>query len=104
MKILPSVIATVLAFSPFQTPASEPSPAATGPAGISPAELFAPDNLHAWCAVPFDAKKRGPEERAQMLRQLGFKRFVYDWRAKDIPTFGAEIEALKKQGIELIGW
>jgi sugar phosphate isomerase/epimerase len=69
-----------------------------------PDELFAMDNLHAWCAVPFDAKKRGPEERAEMLQKLGFKHFVYDWRAKDIPTFDAEIEALKKHGIDLLGW
>lgn len=67
-------------------------------------DLFVPDNLRAWCVVPFDAKHRGPEERAEMLQKLGFKHFVYDWRAKDIPTFDAEIEALKKHGIELAGW
>lgn len=67
-------------------------------------KLLAIGNIHAWCAVPFDAKKRGPEERAQMLEKLGIKRFVYDWRAKDIPTFGDEIQALKRHGIELTGW
>ena len=35
--------------------------------------LFERDNLAAWCIVPFDAKKRGPEERAAMLERLGFK-------------------------------
>jgi sugar phosphate isomerase/epimerase len=70
----------------------------------APPDILAPENLHAWCVVPFDAKKRGPEERAEMLEKLGFKRFVYDWRAKDIPTFDAEIEALKKHGIELTAW
>src|SRR3954471_5483359 len=74
------------------------------PAATKPDELFAPGNLQAWCVVPFDAKKRGPEERAEMLQKLGFKRFVYDWRAKDIPTFDAEIEALKRHGIELAAW
>jgi sugar phosphate isomerase/epimerase len=71
---------------------------------VSPDELFAPANLHAWCAVPFDAKHRGPEERAEMLEKLGFQHFVYDWRAKDIPTFDAEIDALKKHHVELLGW
>lgn len=66
--------------------------------------IYAAENLHAWCAVPFDARQRGPEERAEMLKRLGFKRFAYDWRAKDIPTFDAEIEALKKRGIELTAW
>ena len=42
--------------------------------------------------MPFDSKKRGPEERAAMLERLGFKRFAYDWRTEHIPTFDAEIE------------
>ncbi|MBM3888921.1 MAG: TIM barrel protein [Verrucomicrobia bacterium] len=62
--------------------------------------LFAHDNLVAWCIVPFDAKKRGPEERAAMLERLGIKRLAYDWRAEHVPTFEAEIEATKKRGIE----
>lgn len=63
--------------------------------------LFARGNLIAWCIVPFDSKKRGPEERARMLEKLGFKHFAYDWRAEHIPTFDAEIEALKKHGVAL---
>ena len=39
-----------------------------------------------------------------MLQRLGFKRFVYDWRAKDIPAFDAEFEAMKKHGVEVTGW
>jgi|SRR5579883_2207687 len=63
--------------------------------------LFARDNLVAWCVVPFDGKKRGPEERAAMLADLGFKKFAYDWRAEHLPTFDREVAALKKHGIEL---
>jgi sugar phosphate isomerase/epimerase len=104
MKLLASLISANLAIASLvaQTPASP----ATVPARAADraGSIFGPENLHAWCAVPFDAKKRGPEERAQMLARLGFKRFVYDWRPKDIPTFGAEIEALRKHGIELTGW
>jgi sugar phosphate isomerase/epimerase len=70
----------------------------------SPDKLFAKDNLVAWCIVPFDAKKRGPEERAEMLQRLGFRKFAYDYRAEHIPTFDAEIEALKKRKIELTAW
>jgi sugar phosphate isomerase/epimerase len=66
--------------------------------------LWAHDNLAAWCVVPFDAKKRGPEERAEMLQRLGFKKFAYDWRGSNIPTFDAEIEAMQKHNIELIAW
>jgi sugar phosphate isomerase/epimerase len=70
------------------------------PAGGTPA-LFEPKNLVAWCIVPFDAKKRGPEERAAMMERLGIKRYAYDWRAEHLPTFDAELDALKRHGIEL---
>jgi sugar phosphate isomerase/epimerase len=58
----------------------------------------------AWCIVPFDAKKRGPEERAAMMEKLGFKHFAYDYRAEHVPTFDAEIAACKKHGISLDAW
>lgn len=66
--------------------------------------LFARTNLMAWCIVPFDAKKRGPDERAEMLEKLGFRYFAYDYRAEHIPTFDAEIAALKKRNINLTAW
>ncbi|MCC6232869.1 MAG: hypothetical protein IT580_09515, partial [Verrucomicrobiales bacterium] len=69
-----------------------------------PFDLFARSNLVAWCIVPFDAKKRGPEERAEMLTRLGLRRFAYDWRAEHIPSFDAEIAALQKRNIELTAW
>ncbi len=77
-------------------PAAEPAAA--------PAGLFARTNLIAWCIVPFDAKKRGPEERATMLEKLGFKHFAYDYRAEHIPTFDAEIEACRRHGVSLDAW
>lgn len=63
--------------------------------------IFARDNLIAWCIVPFDAKKRGPEERVAMLKKLGFKRYAYDWRAEHLPTFDRELDLLKQNGIHL---
>jgi hypothetical protein len=67
-------------------------------------DVFARSNLVAWCIVPFDAKKRGPEERAQMLERLGIKRLAYDYRTEHIPTFDAEVEATKRHGIEFTAW
>jgi sugar phosphate isomerase/epimerase len=58
----------------------------------------------AWCVVPFDAKRRGPVERAEMLQRLGFKNFAYDWRSKDVAAFDAEVRALHKHGINLVAW
>lgn len=67
-------------------------------------QLFARTNLVAWCIVPFDAKKRGPEERAAMMEKLGFKMFAYDYRAEHIPQWDAEMEALKKHNVQLFAW
>ena len=73
-------------------------------AGDEVYRLFARTNLMAWCIVPFDTKKRGPEERAAMLQKLGFSKFAYDYRAEHIPTFDAEVEACRRHGIELSAW
>jgi sugar phosphate isomerase/epimerase len=78
--------------------------AGESPAAKAGARLWAHDNLFAWCTVPFDAKHRGPEARAEMLEKLGFTMFAYDWRQKDVPTFDAEIEALQRHRIELLAW
>jgi quinoprotein glucose dehydrogenase len=86
------------------TAADAGRPAASGPAtarGETAQGLFARDNLVAWCIVPFDARKRTPDERADLLKRLGFTRFAYDWRAEHVPTFDAEIAALKARGVAL---
>lgn len=67
-------------------------------------DIFRRDNLIAWCIVPFDSQKRGPEERAAMLQRLGFKHFAYDYRAEHVPTFDAEIEACRRHGVSLDAW
>ena len=90
-----SVIASLLAFITCVmslTAADNKLPATT---------LFDRDNLVAWCIVPFDSKNRSPEDRAAMMKKLGFKKFAYDWRGEHLPTFEREIAALKKEGIEL---
>ncbi len=64
-------------------------------------DVFAKQNLVAWCVVPFDSKQRGPEERAAMLDDLGITKLAYDWREQHIPTFDDELRALNKHGIDL---
>jgi sugar phosphate isomerase/epimerase len=68
------------------------------------AGLFDKSNLVAWCIVPFDAKKRSPEERAAMLAQMGLTRFAYDWRAENVPGFEREILACQAHGIEFFAF
>jgi hypothetical protein len=61
---------------------------------------FARSNLVAWCIVPFDARKRGPAERAEMLKRLGFSRVAYDWRAEHVASFEEEILQYRKHGLK----
>lgn len=66
----------------------------------APGNIFARQNLVAWCVVPFDASNRTPAERAEMLERLGFTKLAYDWRDNHIPTFEDEILCLRKHNIE----
>ena len=78
--------------------------AAAGPLRAADGPLFARTHLTAWCIVPFDAKQRGPEARAQMLEKLGITKLAYDWRSKDIPTFDAEVAAMTRHGVAMTAW
>src|SRR5688500_17387586 len=72
--------------------------AADSPAAKS---VFARDNLVAWCIVPFDAARRNPQQRADMLNRLGLSRIAYDWRDHHIPEWDEELRQCKSHGIEL---
>jgi hypothetical protein len=60
-----------------------------------------PENLIAWCIVPFDSLDRTPQERADMLKGLGMKKYAYDWRADDLDQMADEIKVAVEQGIEI---
>lgn len=72
------------------------------PPPISP--LWSVDNFHAWSVAPFDSVDRTPEERAQMLRRLGIRKYAYSWRERHVASFDAEIEAMQRHRIEIIAW
>ena len=61
--------------------------------------VFDRQNLVAWCIVPFDANKRNPAERAEMLVRLGIGQVAYDWRKEHVPQFEAEILEYRKHGL-----
>ncbi|WP_367870854.1 sugar phosphate isomerase/epimerase family protein [Luteolibacter sp. Populi] len=66
--------------------------------------LLQRENLVAWCIVPFDVKKRGPEERAVMLERLGIHQLAYDWRDEHVAGFDAEVEAMQRHKIAITAW
>lgn len=63
-------------------------------------DIFAQENLVAWCIVPFDAKKRTPAQRAAMLKRLGIRKVAYDWRAEHVDSFEEEILQYRRHGLE----
>lgn len=65
---------------------------------------FSQNKLVAWCIVPFDAKKRGPEARSQMVADLGLTRIAYDWRTEHIPQFEDEIQQYQKRNLEFFAF
>lgn len=60
-------------------------------------------NVAAAQIVTHDGVDRTPRERAAMLRRLGLRRLIWDWRDRDALQFDAELDALRMQGIELSG-
>src|SRR5213075_39483 len=82
MKAVQSTALVLLALLLASPPAAH---SADGATRARKGGVFSRDNLVAWCIVPFDAKHRGPKDRADMLVRLGIKRVAYDWRDQHIP-------------------
>lgn len=71
---------------------------------VSAEQLLQPDNLVAWCIVPFDASKRTPKQRAEMVQRLGLRRVAYDWRQEHIAEFEEEIIQYKEHQLEFFAF
>ena len=59
------------------------------------------ENYFAWCIVPFDNQNRTPEQRIEMLKNLGFVSYAYDWREKHLPEMAKEIKLAADNGINM---
>ena len=55
-------------------------------------------------SFPFDAKKRGPAERAEMVEGLGLRRVAYDWRPQHVESFEQEIKEYQRHDIEFFAF
>jgi len=62
-------------------------------------DLFAPENLVAWCIVPFDNQHRTSAARIDMLKRLNFSQYAYDWRHQHLESFPEEIKLAKQNGV-----
>ena len=64
-------------------------------------DLFNTDNLFAWCIVPYDSLNRTPEQRAEMLHELGLHRYAYDWRPRHLEYMDHEMRVMQDNNIEI---
>ncbi|MEO9510506.1 MAG: hypothetical protein ABJN84_16895 [Flavobacteriaceae bacterium] len=60
------------------------------------------DNMYPWCIVAFDSIERSPKERILMLKELGFSKYAFDWRNKDLDEAKNELLMAKENNIEVI--
>ena len=60
-------------------------------------------NVAAARIVASDLNERTPRERAAMLRRLGIRHLIWDWRDRDALQFDAELDALRNEGVSLGG-
>jgi len=59
------------------------------------------DRVFAWCIVPFDVKNRTPEQRIDMLKELGIQKYAYDWREKHLDEMVREWQLAKTNNIQV---
>jgi putative heme-binding domain-containing protein len=98
------VCCNLLCFSNLSLYAQQKEAIVSNPSTQTKTAIYDDSNLVAWCIVPFDAKRRNPQQRAEMLVELGIKRCAYDWREEHVPTFEDEILQYKKHGIEFFAF
>lgn len=60
-------------------------------------------NVAAARIVAYDLLERTPRERAKMLRRLGLRHIIWDWRDEHALQFDAELDALRDQGVAVSG-
>ena len=82
---------------PQSATAAEPQTSSKTP------DPFAQGNLHAWAYEEYDSVQRTPDERAQVLQQLGISRAGYIARdPARVAEFEAYVIAYQKYGIQLV--
>ena len=60
------------------------------------------NNTYPWCIVAYDSLERSPVDRIQMLTDLGFKKYAYDWREKHLDDTYTELNLAAQNDIEII--
>lgn len=59
-------------------------------------------NTFPWCIVAYDSLERSPTQRVQMIKELGFTKYAYDWRDKHLDDTYTELNLARENNIEVI--
>ncbi|MFI4875693.1 MAG: sugar phosphate isomerase/epimerase family protein [Blastopirellula sp. JB062] len=70
-------------------------------ASKSAADLYADDNLTAWLVMFTDSVKRTPDERAEMVANLGFDKVGFESFKKYLPILEEQMDAYAKRGVKV---
>lgn len=65
-------------------------------------QSFDMNNYYAWSIIPYDSVERSPQQRIEMLKELGFTKYAYDWRDKHLRALPSEIEIARENNIEIM--
>lgn len=60
------------------------------------------NDTYPWCIVAYDSLERSPKERVQMIKELGFSKYAYDWRDKHLDDTLSELKLAIDNDIEII--
>lgn len=63
---------------------------------------LAMNDAYPWCIVAYDSLERTPANRIEMINELGFTKYAYDWRDKHLDDTLFELELATNSGIEII--
>ncbi|MEK6155275.1 TIM barrel protein [Flavobacteriaceae bacterium 3-367] len=63
---------------------------------------IAVEDTYPWCIVAYDSLQRSPAERIQMIKELGFSKYAYDWRDKHLDDTSAELRLANEKNIKIV--
>ncbi|WP_185968966.1 sugar phosphate isomerase/epimerase [Carboxylicivirga sp. M1479] len=64
--------------------------------------LFSIDEVSPWCIIGFDSLNRTPEQRIDMLKQMGFTKYGFEKGKGDLSFMKDEFKLAKENNIEII--
>lgn len=59
-------------------------------------------DYYPWCIVAYDSLERSPRERIQMIKEIGFNKYAYDWRDKHLEDTKFELQMAMVNDIEIV--